>query len=70
MAVKIGKLPGKIVEVEYNGPDGMTIDAALEASGIGDVNGFDVRVNGEEANLNDTVQNGDMVIFAKRVKGN
>ena len=65
--VRIGKLPGKIEEYAFE--DGSTIEDALETAGL-DFEGYEVRLNGSPADMDDYVSDGDTVLLVKKIKGN
>lgn len=69
ITVKVGKLPGILVEVSLNGD--RTVRAALTAAGMLDqVGGNSLRVNTAEATLDTPVDAGDSVLIVNKVKGN
>jgi hypothetical protein len=65
--VRVGRLPGRIVEVALNGD--RTVAAALATAGL-DATGFDARVQGRPADMATTLSEGDIVLLLKKVKGN
>ena len=67
VSVRVGKLPGRIVEVALNGD--RTVAAALEAAELSS-EGFEVRVSGRPATLDTPVTEGDTVLLVRPVKGN
>jgi hypothetical protein len=68
ITIKIGKLPGRIVEISLNG--GRTVADAIEAAEIGDVAGYEVRANGAPATMTTVLSNGATVLLLKKIKGN
>lgn len=69
ITVKVGKLPGILVEVSLNGD--RTVRAALTAAEMLDqVGGNSLRVNTAEATLDTIVSEGDSVLIVNKVKGN
>ena len=67
ITVRAGKLPGKINEIALNGD--RTVSAALEAAEL-EADGFEVRVNGELAEMSTELREGDTVLLTKKTKGN
>lgn len=68
ITIKVGKVPGTITEVAVN--KGTTVEEVLGLAGITDVAGYEVRANGNNANL-ETVLNADSsVLLMKQIKGN
>jgi sulfur carrier protein ThiS len=65
--VRIGRLPGRISEIALNGD--RTVAAALEAAEL-DSEGYELRVNGQTADVETTLQDGDTVLLVKKIKGN
>lgn len=65
--VKIGQLPGKIEE--YSFESGTTVAQALEIAGLSS-DGFEIKVDGNVADLSTVIDNANMVLLAKKVKGN
>ncbi len=68
VAVKVGRLPGKIVEIALNGE--RTVAAALGAAELSGVEGYEIRVNGAPAEPETTLSEGDVVLLVKKIKGN
>ena len=65
--VKVGKVPGTVVEVAVvNGHDVQAICAEANI----DPAGLEVRINGRIAELDATVNNGDTILLAEKIKGN
>ena len=67
VTVKVGKLPGAVKEIALNGD--RTVAAALAAAEL-DPKGFQVKVDGADAELTDTVGQGSTVFLVKKIKGN
>lgn len=67
ITVKVGRLPGRIVEIALNGE--RTVSAALAAAEL-DATGYETRVNGAVAAPESTLQDGDTVLLVKKIKGN
>jgi len=67
ITVKVGKLPGTISEIALNGD--RTVKAALQAAELNPA-GFQVRVNGADADLDTTVRDGSTIFLVKKIKGN
>ena len=68
ITVKIGKLPGRIMEVALE--EGATVEQAIEVAEIVEIEGFETRVNGAPATLETTLADGDNVLLVKKIKGN
>ena len=67
ITVKVGKLPGAVQEIALNGD--RTVRAALTAAELAPA-GFQIRVNGADADLDTTVSNGSTIFLVKKIKGN
>ena len=65
--VKVGQLPGKIEEYTFEA--GTTVAQALEIAGLS-VEGFEIKVDGNVADLSTTIEGANMILLAKKVKGN
>lgn len=65
--IKLGIMPGAINEFILE--DGTTVAGALEVAGKESA-GFMVKVNGDAANLDTELSDGDVVILSKQLKGN
>jgi hypothetical protein len=68
-SVKVAKLPGKLVKVEFDDDGNMTVEQALEESGITVSEDQDVKHNGADADLKAPVADGDRVTVAAGAKG-
>jgi sulfur carrier protein ThiS len=66
--VKVGKVPGRIVEVALNG--GRSVADALEIAEITGTEGYEIRVNGNTANAGTELSDGDTVLLSQQIKGN
>lgn len=68
MKVKVGRMPGRIQEVELQ--DGATIADALRVAGL-DASGNEMRLNGMVTDdFNRPVNDGGIVLLSPRIKGN
>ncbi len=67
ISVRIGRLPGRIQEVTLNGD--RTVQTALETANL-DADGFEIRVNGQPATADTTLNHGDIILLVKKIKGN
>lgn len=67
MTVKVGVMPGQISE--YALESGATVAQALETAGL-DSTGYDIRVNGAAASLDNVLADGSIVLLVKKIKGN
>jgi len=76
MQIIVGKVPGDNYQLEV--PDGITAGQAVEIArqtfagprGIGDVSGYDIRVNGEIVTGGQPLKPRDTILLTKMVKGN
>lgn len=66
--VKIGKFPGTTQELALE--PGTTVQQAAEIANLGDTSGFSVSVGSDPADLNTVLEDGDIVLFTKKIKGN
>lgn len=67
ITVRVGQLPGQINEFALNG--NRTVADACAVAGL-DPDGFEVRVNSQHAELDTPLNNGDIVLLVREVKGN
>jgi sulfur carrier protein ThiS len=68
-SVKVGKVPGRITEV--NIVDGeTTVREAIQLAGLSLEAGYSARLNGDVADLDEVLEDGDSVTLVKEVKGN
>jgi len=67
--VKVGKLPGTVKEVFVNGNGTVTIGDVLSQADLSS-EGFEIRLNGNPATLNDLVSNQDTVLLVRKIQGN
>ncbi len=65
--VRIGRLPGRISEIVLNGD--RTVATALMTAGL-DSAGYDIRVQGAPASMTTGLNEGDIVLLVKKIKGN
>ena len=65
--VKVARTGGEVKEVLLNGDK--TVKDALEAAGIDFDDDNRIRVGGEEAELSDTLKDGDIVTLSGKVEG-
>ena len=66
--VRVGKLPGKIQEVDIMPERGTILDVLAAAQLTHD--GYELRLNGTPAEMEQRVQPGDTVLLVKKIKGN
>ena len=66
ITVRVGRLPGRIEEIALNGA--RTVQAALEASDLS-AEGYQIKVNGEDAAFEDAVKAGDTILLVRKVSG-
>lgn len=67
ITVRVGKLPGTIVDVALNGAH--KASDALTAAGLS-ADGYEIRVNGSAAAPDTDLSDGDTVLLVKKIKGN
>jgi hypothetical protein len=67
ITVRVGRLPGRIVEIALNGE--RTVATALATAGL-DPAGYEIRVQGVTATPATTLSEGDLVLLVKKIKGN
>jgi molybdopterin converting factor small subunit len=65
--VRILQLGRKVVD--YEGPDGASLETALAASAIAVGQGMDLRVNSQPATLETVLNHSDVVTVIPRIKG-
>ena len=71
ITVKIQKVPGRNVDLSLN--PGSTVQDAIDAADIGDVEGYQARLDGREVERNAVMPNHGgsyRIILTKKVKGN
>lgn len=64
--VKVIKFGGRIVNVSIE--EGSTVEDAIKASEL-EYSGSEVSLNGDDADLNDEVFDGDTVTISSKIKG-
>ena len=67
ITVKVGKLPGAVTEIALNGS--RTVADALTAAAL-DPKGFQVKVDGSDAEMDTELSQGSTVFLVKKIKGN
>jgi sulfur carrier protein ThiS len=65
--LRVGIMPGKIQEVAV--ASGSTVADALEVAGL-DAKGYDIKVDGAKVDASASVDNANLVLLVKQVKGN
>lgn len=65
--VKVGTMPGRLVEVAVTGEK--TVRRVFELAGVEILDGYEVRVDGNKVEL-DSVMNGTLAVQSKMIKGN
>lgn len=66
--VTIGKIPGEIRDVPVNSD--VTIRALFIKIGVGNLDRCEIQRNGQEANLDDSVDPGDTILAIAKIRGN
>lgn len=67
MNIRIGRMPGRIVEQEL--PSRSTVASALVAASL-DAAGYEIRVQGAPATPATILNEGDLILLVKKIKGN
>ena len=67
ITVRVGRLPGRITEFVLE--DGVTVAQALEIAEL-DPTGYEIRVNGATTAEVATLEDEDIVLLVKKIKGN
>lgn len=68
LTVKVGRLPGRIVEVDL--PSGRTIKDALGAADIRIGKDVEITRNGDRtANFDDPVRDSDTILVVEKIRG-
>ena len=65
--VRIGTMPGRINEFALE--DGATVKEALEIADL-TTEGYQIKVNGEQVDEEKVLNDGDLVLLVKQIKGN
>lgn len=68
ITVRVGRLPGLIKDVALNGT--RTVEAAIEGAELDDIDGYEIRVNGQNADTDTELSQGDTVLFVRKIRGN
>lgn len=66
--VKVGLMPGRLVEILVE--EDTTIKQAFNLAGIEIPNGYEVKANGANVELDDKIGNNALVVASKMIKGN
>ena len=67
MKIKVGMMPGKLVEVVIN--EGATAREIFEAASV-ELSNHEIRLDGEKIDLDRTIHNGNLLVAMKMIKGN
>lgn len=65
--IRVGTMPGRINE--YAVSTGATVEDVLEIADL-TTEGYQIKVNGEMATLDTPINDGDLVLLVKQIKGN
>jgi len=68
MTIKIGKIMGSITEYVFEA--GTTVSQALEIAGLTDVNGYAIKLDGEDVQLDTVIDGGEYLLLSRLIKGN
>ena len=67
MNIKVGVMPGRLVEVVVE--EGTSAREIFEIAGV-EVNNHEIRLDGAKINIDDTVEEGKLLVAMKMIKGN
>ena len=67
MKIKVGMMPGKLVEVVVE--QGSTAREIFEVAGV-ELSNHEIRLDGEKIDLDRTINNGNLLVAMKMIKGN
>lgn len=67
MKIKVGMMPGKLVEVVVE--QGSTARKIFEVAGV-ELSNHEIRLDGEKIDLDRTINNGNLLVAMKMIKGN
>lgn len=67
--VKVGQLPGKVQEVTLEAEVVPNVQTVIQILALR-VEGYEIRVGGELANLQTLLKSGDTVLFVRKIQGN
>ena len=67
LKIKVGMMPGKLIEVVTN--EGATAREIFEVAGV-ELSNHEVRLDGEKIDLDRTINNGNLLVAMKMIKGN
>ena len=67
LKIKVGMMPGKLVEVVTN--EGATAREIFETAGV-ELSNHEIRLDGEKIDLDRTIHNGNLLVAMKMIKGN
>ena len=67
LKIKVGMMPGKLVEVVVE--QGSTAREIFEVAGV-ELSNHEVRLDGEKIDLDRTINNGNLLVAMKLIKGN
>ena len=67
MNIKVGVMPGRLVEVAVE--EGTSAREIFEIAGV-EVNNHEIRLDGAKINIDDTVEEGKLLVAMKMIKGN
>ena len=67
MRIKVGMMPGRLVEVEVQ--EGLTANEIFEKANV-EISNHEIRLDGEKINLDTVINNGGLLVAMKMIKGN
>ena len=67
MKIKVGMMPGKLVEVVTN--QGATAREIFKIADV-EISNHEIRLDGEKIDLDRTINNGSLLVAMKMIKGN
>lgn len=65
--LKVGQMPGKLVEVAIQ--EGMTAKEIFELAEV-EISNHEVRLDGEKISLDTRIENGSLLVGMRQIKGN
>ena len=67
MRIKVGMMPGRLVEVEVQ--EGLTANEIFEKANV-EISNHEIRLDGEKISLDTVINNGGLLVAMKMIKGN
>ncbi|MBQ3421616.1 MAG: hypothetical protein IJH34_08085 [Romboutsia sp.] len=67
MRIKVGMMPGRLVEVEVQ--EGLTANEIFEKANV-EISNHEIRLDGEKISMDTVINNGNLLVAMKMIKGN